>query len=193
MSEDELYRPLNSQGMNVFDIMEFHGMTGPVKIVKDVLAAKNAEIARLQGRNGHIDDGRVKLLEAHARTLQDTVNSLQADLEQARIFIKALDVTKLVAERDSLSRQNEELIAEVEDYKEKYCKWHNFTQDICTVFGDSTYTYVAMEGWLKKMCDADVLDRYLALADDVCKRLLKVKPHEWEDPVCKNSKSLCSF
>ena len=143
MSEDELYRPLNSQGMNVFDIMEFHGMTGPVKIVKDVLAAKNAEIARLQERNGHM--------------------------------------------------QNEELIAEVEDYKEKYCKWHNFTQDICTVFGDSTYTYVAMEGWLKKMCDADVLDRYLALADDVCKRLLKVKPHEWEDPVCKKSKSLCSF
>lgn len=180
MSEDELYRPLNSQGMNVFDIMEFHGMTGPAKIVKDALAAKNAEIARLQGRNGHIDDGRVKLLEAHARTLQDTVNSLQADLEQARIFIKALDVTKLVAERDSLSRQNEELVAEVEDYKEKYCKWHNFTQDICTVFGDSTYTYVAMEGWLKKMCDADVLDRYLALADDVCKRLLKVKPHEWD-------------
>lgn len=146
------------------------------------------------GKVYHVfDDGRVKLLETHARTLQDTVNSLQADLEQARIFIKALDVTKLVAERDSLSRQNEELIAEVEDYKEKYCKWHNFTQDICTVFGDSTYTYVAMEDWLKKMCDADVLDRYLALADDVCKRLLKVKPHEWEDPVCKKSKSLCSF
>lgn len=184
MSEDELYRPLNSQGMNVFDIMEFHGMTKAVELVKEVLSSKNAEIERLREKCEPIDNGSMDMPIKYSLSLQDKVQNLQVNLEQARIFIKALDVKKLMAERDSLRKQNEELLADLESYKEKYIKWHNLAQDICVVFGDSTYTYVAMEGWLKKMCDADVLDRYLALADDVCKRLLKVKPHEWNDPEC---------
>ena len=184
MSEDELYRPLNSQGMNVFDIMEFHGMTKAVELVKNVLSSKNTEIEKLREKCEPIDNGGMDMLVKYSFSLQDKVQNLQANLEQARIFIKALNVKKLIAERDSLRKHNEELLADLGAYKEKYIKWHNLAQDICVVFGDSTYTYVAMEGWIKKMCNDDVADRYLALAEDVCNRMLKIMPHEWDDPEC---------
>lgn len=184
MTEEELYKQQNSQGMNVFDIMEFHGMTEAVKIIKDVIATKNEEIKKLQEQQPRLDDDQVRMLGLLTFNLQDKVKSLEADLEQSRIFLKALDVKKFVAERDSLRKQNEELLADLEAYKEKYRKWHNIAQDICVVFGDSTYTYVAMEGWIKKMCDSDVADRYLDLAKNVCDRMLKIMPHEWDDPEC---------
>lgn len=175
MVEDKLYAPQNSQGMNVFDVMEFHGMTEAVKLVKDVIAAKNAEIAKLQEQVVGFSD---------IKGLQDQVKSLQADLEQSRILIKSLDVKSIVAERDRLREQNKSLQRDLEDYKAKYRRWHNFTQDICVVFGDSTYTQVAMENWVKKMCNSDEEGRYLELVRKLGRDLFEVMPHEWNDPEC---------
>ena len=173
MVEDKLYAPQNSQGMNVFDVMEFHGMTEAVKLVKGVIAAKNAEIAKLQEQVVGFSD---------VKDLQDKVKSLQADLEQSRILIKSLDVKSIVAERDRLREQNKSLQRDLEDYKAKYRRWHNFTQDICVVFGDSTYTQVAMENRIKKMCNSDQEELYLKLSRKVGKELFAVMPPRMERP-----------
>ena len=159
--------------MNVFDIMEFHGMTEAVKIIKDVIATKNEEIKKLQEQQPRLDDNQVRLLSLYTFNLQDKVKSLEADLEQSRIFLKALDVKKFVAERDSLRKQNEELLADLEAYKEKYRKWHDIVQDIYTIFGDSTYTYVAMVEWIKKAYDSSAAGKYISLAKNVCNYMLK--------------------
>ena len=135
----------------------------------------NTEIAKLKEQVVGFSD---------VKGLQDQVKNLQADLEQSRILIKSLDVKSIAEERDRLREQNKTLQRDLEEYKAKYRKWHNIAQDICVVFGDSTYTYVAMEGWIKKMCDSDVADRYLDLAKNVCDRMLKIMPHEWDDPEC---------
>ena len=135
----------------------------------------NTEIAKLKEQVVGFSD---------VKGLKDQVKSLQADLEQSRILIKSLDVKSIAAERDRLREQNKALQRDLEEYKAKYRRWHNFTQDICVVFGDSTYTQVAMENWIKKMCDSDQEELYLKLSRKVGKDLFAVMPHEWDDPDC---------
>lgn len=59
--------------------------------------------------------------------------------------------------------------------------WKKLITDMVVVLGNDPYMVkAAMISWITKMGDAEEQMSLLALADNITKRILTIKPGEWE-------------
>lgn len=59
--------------------------------------------------------------------------------------------------------------------------WKKLVTDMAVVLGNNPYMVkAAMKSWITKMADVEEQKSLLALSDDITKRLLTIKPDEWE-------------
>lgn len=60
--------------------------------------------------------------------------------------------------------------------------WKKLVSDMSVVLGNNPYMVkTAMRSWITKMADVEEQVSLLALSDNITKRLLDIKPDEWEE------------